>query len=55
MLAATLRMLAREGEAPSRSRVWLVDQDSGERRVLWWSAPALAQERGLALKELVVS
>ena len=48
MLAAGLRALAPE-PARARSRVWLVDQRSGEARGLWWSAPALARERGVDL------
>lgn len=36
-----------------RERIWLVDQDSDERQVLWWSAAKLARQRHLDLKTML--
>ncbi len=55
MLAASIKVLA--SELPeARRRLWTVDQEGdGERKNLWWSAPTLAEERGVDLERLLKS
>ncbi len=54
MLAAATKVLAASEAPEARRRLWTVDQEGdGERKNLWWSAPTLAEERGVDLERIL--
>lgn len=51
MLRSLLRLLKTAPEY--RDRIWIVDEATEERQMLWWSAKKIARQRDIDIKDLM--
>ena len=51
MLIVLIRLLKKYSEY--REKIWLVNEENGERQILWWSAIKLSRQRNLNLKSIL--
>ena len=51
MLLVLMKLLKKHPEY--REKIWLVNEENGERQILWWSALKLARQRNLNLKSIL--
>ena len=53
MLKLLMKLLMKNPEI--RDRIWILNPDSVEKQILWWSAGKIARERNMNLKQLLNS
>ena len=51
MLIVLMKILKKN--ANQRERIWLVNEENGERQILWWSAMKIARQRNIDLKSIL--
>ena len=51
MLIVLMKLLKKYPEY--REKIWLINEENGERQILWWSAIKLARQRSLNLKSIL--
>ena len=51
MLIVLMKLLKKNPN--QRERIWLVNEENGERQILWWSAMKIARQRNIDLKSIL--
>ena len=51
MLIVLMKILKKNPN--QRERIWLVNEENGERQILWWSAMKIARQRNIDLKSIL--
>ena len=51
MLILLMKLLKKNPN--QRERIWLVNEENGERQILWWSAMKIARQRNIDLKSIL--